>query len=457
MPIPAKPASASSEENEEGSKFSLESDTMDRLFSPEPFTPKLGNERPVATVKPALEEEEEEEEDDTEEEEEEQSPPAKAGEEEEDFDFDNDEEEQEQQVEPRETIAQRDAKLNGRKVKELEITLTERELELTTTRKEVEELRAKVQNFEVLNANPYQHPDVVKLRDEVLADVRNGVELLPVKNTETVIRNFGVYMESYLLADESKDPGERASAIAKLKATIVDDLAAFDSPYEDLFEDDRRQADSIAAEALRIIQRNVKTTRAIGDTVESITKKSKSGLLEIGVREYKQAEESFNTIFDSISSLSDDIISEDPYSLESIAAKRIKSKDPKAKVAFDEAKKSVLEAFVGPRALTQSEIDALEASGKDIAEFAKQRAKKAEATRKKMAALLVQTLVTKPTLKAAFQKAARVKVDEKSDKEISSVLDAIGSRKAKPKPKTAPYIPASQRPSALDKLFGPEQ
>lgn len=264
-------------------------------------------------------------------------------------------------------------------------------------------------------------------------------------------------MESYLLADESKDPGERASAIAKLKATIVDDLAAFDSPYEDLFEDDRRQADSIAAEALRIIQRNVKTTRAIGDTVESITKKSKSGLLEIGVREYKQAEESFNTIFDSISSLSDDIISEDPYSLESIAAKRIKSKDPKAKVAFDEAKKSVLEAFVGPRALTQSEIDALEASGKDIAEFAKQRAKKAEATRKKMAALLVQTLVTKPTLKAAFQKAARVKVDEKSDKEISSVLDAIGSRKAKPKPKTAPYIPASQRPSALDKLFGPEQ
>lgn len=351
-----------------------------------------------------------------------------------------------------ESAARKQAKLKGREAKELKTKLTERELELERTQKERDELQARLEEVETTRIRPEDHPEFVELRDSILADVEQASELLSVPAPDAVVSNFGPFMSEYLKFDALKGT-ERAEARVALKGMIVDKLKLSEIPYADLDDDERRALDATTTDVLKIIQRNAGKTRDLQKLNDTLSDKAKTGHLSVGVRAYENAVKDFRPILDSIGDLADDVIESNPHAVESVVAKMVKE-SPDAKRRLEKAKADVLEAIIGPRALTQAEIDKLEANGTDVKQFMAERAKAHRAKQQKLAAFFVQGLVTRSFFKESVTKLAKY---EKDTEEEESEFEAI--RKTTKKKASAPKeeIRPKDRPSAVNRLFDSEE
>ena len=119
----------------------------------------------------------------------------------------------------------------------------------------------------------------------------------------------------------------------------------------------------------------------------------------------------------------------------------VKSSPEEAK-RLQKAKDDVLSVIVGPRALTQKEIDKLESTGADVKAFLVEREKAHRQKQLKMAAMFVQGLMTRSVLKQTAAKLAKYEADENAE---NSEFDAVhkATKKGKgttpePKPRRSP-------------------
>ena len=348
-----------------------------------------------------------------------------------------------------ESAARKQAKLKGREAKELKTKLTERELELDRAQKERDELKARLEEVETTRIRPEDHPDFVDLRDSILADVEQASELLPIPSPEAVSKNFGNFMSEYMKFDGLKGE-ERTAARAALKGVIVDSLGVSDLPYADLDEDERRAFDGTTTEILKIIQRNVGKTKELQKLNATLTDKAKIGHLSVGVRAYENTVKEFKPILDSIGDLAEDVIEANPHAIESVVAKLAKE-SPEAAKRLEKAKADVLEAIVGPRALTQKEIDKLEANGTDVKQFMAERSKAHRVKQQKLAAFFVQGLMTRSVLKDTLSRLAKYEQDEDAENSEFDTIRQTTKKKAAPVSKE---VRPKDRPSPLSKLFG---
>jgi hypothetical protein len=328
-----------------------------------------------------------------------------------------------------ESAARQQAKIKGREAKELKAKLTERELELDKIQKEREELRAKLEEVEATKIKPEDHSDYVSLRDEILSDVNEAADLLVAVDPSLVSKNFGSFMAEYLeMVSLSGD--DRTAARATLKGSIVDKLGLSNTPYAELDVDERKEFEGTVTDILKLVQRNSGKTKELQKLHATLSDKAKSGLLSTGVRQYENTVSEFRPVLDSLGSLADDLIEANPHAISSVVSKMVKE-SPEAAKRLEKAKADFLEIVVGPRALTQSEIDKLEKSGENVKEFLAERAKAHRAKQLKLAPFFIEGLMTRSTLKETLAELHKLKRDAKEE---DSELTALRSTTKKSPP-----------------------
>ena len=348
-------------------------------------------------------------------------------------------------------MARKMAKENGRKAKALEAELAEERLARQRIEDELLQERERREQLESTRINPYEHPDVVSVRNEVLRDVRRGAVTLGLPKVESFERNFGSFMQAYLDAEDLSG-ADYDKAIQGLRSTIVASVS--DIEFDDMDDTEQRQALDMANKAISLLDRNVDRTRKIGELVTDIEAKAKSGQLAVGSKDYQRQMAELQPILDSIGDLADDVIDADPYSIESIVAKMAKG-SPETKRRVEAAKKDVLEILVGPRALTQEEADKLKANGTDLKAFLSQREKNLAERRKKLIPLLVQALASRAEVKKHLRKYSDIRRTEEQDESEFDALRRVTKKRTPPVKKVEKPVPASKRQnSALAEIVG---
>lgn len=368
-----------------------------------------------------------------------------------DWESDDSAQDEEEEEDPKtESAARKQAKLKGREAKELKAKLTERELELERLKVERDEFAARVQEIEATKLRPEDHEEYRELRESVLSDVTEASDLLPLPDPTLVPREFGNFMADYL-AMTALQGEERSEARTKLKGLIVDRLKLSEIPYAEMDDDERRQYEGTVTDVLKIVQRNVSKTKELQKLHSTLSERAKNGQLAVGVRSYENTVREFKPILDAVGDLADDVIEANPYAIESVVAKIVKT-NPKAKARLEKAKADVLEVIVGPRALTQAEIDKLEANGTDLKTFMAERQKAHRAKQQKLAALFVQGLMTRSLTKEMAAKLAKYEDDKESEEsEFDAIRRSTSKKKAEVKEKV---VRPKDRQSPLVTLLG---
>lgn len=390
-----------------------------------------------------LEEEEEVEEKPAEEEE-------SSEEEETDWDKEEKPSEEEEEAPANETAARKQAKEKGRLAKELQNTLTERELELDRVKKEKAELEEKYQQIEAVKTRPEDAPEFQEKHESVMSDVRAIARRLPAKSRTLLVPNFGEIMVSYMetlnVPLEKSDEADQA-----LTGQIVDKLGFSDIPFADLDDDERSALQPQVDKVMDLLERNLTPTKELQKLHASLNEKAKSGHLSVGVRQYQAAAAELSPVLDAVGDLSTELIEANPHSVESFVAKLAKT--PEGKKRVESARADIMELLVGPKALTQDEIDKLQKNGTDVKDFLRERDRRHAEKKKKLAPLLVQALVTRSQFKTMLEKITK---DELSKQSEESEFDALSDvTKKKPSSQSKTKIKASQR-DPLASLLGSE-
>ena len=343
-----------------------------------------------------------------------------------------------------ESAARKQAKIRGKEAKELKTRLTERELELGRIQQERDEFKARLEEVEATKIKPEDHADYVEARESILKDARSVSRRLSGRSKELLLPKFGDLMAEYLVAADATDVVE---ADNKLMGSIVDSLKLSEVPYGDLDEDEREVFRPTIDKVLDLLERNAGKTDDLRKLHASLTEKAKTGHLSVGVRTYENTVKEFKPVFDAIGDLADDVIEANPFDAGSVVAKMIKD-SPEAAKRLEKAKADVLEVLVGPRVLTQKEIDKLEAGGTSVKEFLAERAKQHRAKQQKLAAFFVQGLMTRSLLKEKMAKLSKYETDEEADDSEFSAIQKATKKKAKVE------APPEKKKDPLYNLFG---
>ena len=255
------------------------------------------------------------------------------------------------------------------------------------------------------------------------------------------------YMESLDVPLEKSDESDQA-----LMETIVDKLSLSEIPFADLDDDEREALRPQVDKVMDLLERNLEKTKDLQKLHTSLKEKAKTGHLSIGVRQYTAAIGELKPLLDSVGDLTDEMIDTNPHAVESVVARLVKS-SPEAKRRLELAKKEVLEVLVGPPALTQDEIDKLHNNGTDIKEFMRERDKRQDALKKKLAPLFVQALMTRSHFKTTLAKLAKLEIDKSSEESEFDALHEVTKKRSSGEPKKK--VKASERDPLFD-LLGEE-
>lgn len=343
-----------------------------------------------------------------------------------------------------ETIARQQAKENGRKVKELSTRITEIELERNREKEELAETKKQLENFKNAQIDPRSHPEYQKITAQIWTDVEE-VELELPEGKFPLRDKFSEYVHAFR-ATKGLPIDERRKALNDLKVKIVDQVGNFDSPYDELLDDEKAAAERISSKVLDSLKRNSGSIEKLDELAKDIKSKAQNGQLERGVEDYTRQATAISSVLQSIEAISEDAIDADPYAPESVVAKMVKG-DEAQKRRFKNVEKDITEAFVGPRPLTQTELDALEAQGKDLKTFHKERQKQSEAKRQKLAAFLAQSLMTRAEDKAMRKELAELKAKYEGEESELDALDKVKPKKStKVEPQNEYSGPARSRP-----------
>ncbi len=349
-----------------------------------------------------------------------------------------------------ETMARKIAKERGREVKTLKVDLKEKELALDQERTAREEAERRLQEIEAAQIDPAQHPDFVAKRDEIFADVRVSARRLPGRAKVLLPQNLASLMTQYSNSVDLEGD-ELLAADERLASQIVSSLELSTIPFDELDADERKELQPHVDRVLDVLERNFGKTRELEQLHVKLSKRSKIAGLTMSVREYAANTAEFQSTLDAVGDLPDEIIEQDPHTIEAVVAKLAKE-SPEGLKRLKNARRDVLEVLVGPRPLTQDEVDKLEANGTDVKKFLADRNKAHRQKQVKLAAFFVQALMTRSVFKDSISKGVEKSVKKSSDE---SELDAIGKLK---KRRAAPVVEekkTARRPgSAADKLFG---
>lgn len=336
-----------------------------------------------------------------------------------------------------ETIARQMAKKNGKLYKTEKATREALQLEHDRQKERADKAEAALKEVKATKIRPQDDPEYSRLREEVLDSVETQAELLP--EAKDVVKNFGYFVGTYL--DSKKMGGEeRRVARDKLKQDIIASCGRFDVSYDEMSEDERREADTLAAKVLQIVVNNAPKTEEMLTLGNKLASDAELGTAVVQEREYKESLARIQSDLDALGDLDDETIAENPHAIEAIIAAAIKD-SPAAKKRSEDAKDLIRDVLVGPRALSQKEREKLKANGTDMKAFEATRKEKHQEKVKTLIKLAYRGLLAGPLITPRLAKLAKLEKDTEAEHSEEDVV-----RRAVTKPKKA-TSKGDERPS----------
>lgn len=333
--------------------------------------------------------------------------------------------------------------IQGRRAKELEVSLTERELALKAKEDEIATLRAELEKPSRAARDPFSVPRIKTAADEITAARDGYADGLRGKSATEFTTNFESMLRQHANMVNAESPELRRQLGDELRerigSTIGDDevksimqiLANNSGKYVDM----RRMIDNIG---------DLAVDEEINGKVSSWDESKTKGLSSIA----------------SIADVDDEFIAANPNSPQSFVAKMVKD-DPAYKDRADKVKLAVIEAFNGRRPLTKDEMTRLkeneEVSGVKVADFLKERTKREEANRTEMMKRAYLATMLLPELPDIFADSAKIRQAESAkEKERAALLGGTVDRTTPAEPKQE-YVRAQDRPSAVGNVLAAMQ
>lgn len=345
----------------------------------------------------------------------------------------------------RETLAQKQAKEFGRKAKRLENELITARLELTNKEEALREAQSRIAEFSKVRIDPTSTPEYKTVNEEMWKLIDEAVaEDLP-RSASGLPAKFNSYMREYLATDKLTDSA-RSEAIDKLRERIVKDLGDFEYAYTDLIDEEKRRADTLAKDVLKVL-RNAKPKALELIAVHSkLEEQAKSGRLDFSASEHARAMKEYAPTVAHLGKMDDELVEKSPYAPEAVVAQLAK-KSPKLAAKLESAKNDVLEIVIGLKPLSSKDYDKLEEEGVDIAEYEKNRKKAHAEKKRKLLPLLVRGLfsasITNKSLETLVKK-------EREEREKGDEFDALDEIERDRKKKVETKVPAKKKVVEID-------
>jgi hypothetical protein len=325
--------------------------------------------------------------------------------------------------------------IQGRRAKELEVSVTERDLQLRAKDEEIARLTAELNSPSRAAQNPMAVKDIRDIADSLNKDAKTNAAIIGGRGGAAFAQNFESLLRQHANIANAENETMRDQLVEELREKIgttigddeVKDVMRWLAERSDRYVDMRRLIDNV------------------GTLAEEEEIKSKVSSWD----EFKN--KGFSSIA-SIADVDDEFIEANPHSPQSFVAKMVKS-DPAYKLRSDKVKQAVVEAFNGKRPLTRDEMTRLkeneEVSGVKISDFLKERGKREEANRSEMMKRAYLATMLLPELSDILADSAKIRQNESAkEKERLALLSGTSDRSA---PATPPgeITKASERPSAV--------
>ena len=310
--------------------------------------------------------------------------------------------------------------------------------QLVSKDQEMDNLRSQLDKMNATRVDPTSHPDFIDMRSKT----HNGI-------ATQLRRSIGTDKARALVGSEDQPRWGK----------ILTDVATLDTlPFE---EQDRVEGDvklfiaqrlgfqgkeldpDIDADYIRTADSVIQTFgnftpnyEELADLHQTILSKSQNKSLELGHKEYVQRTKSVTEGMALIETMSDKDIQEDPDSLQSLAAQKIR-RSPEMKTRYEQIKKAVIEMAYGPQALSQDELDKHVATGKNMDEFHKMRQKRVETFRNERLTEIAAIMTLLPEIKKKMPEYFKSISDEERTKSKKKILRKANKVATKPKKKKA--------------------
>ena len=294
---------------------------------------------------------------------------------------------------------------------------------------EISQLQEQLGKMSSTKIDPTSHPDFIDLRSKT----HNGIATqlrrsIGVDNTKALVGSEKEPKWGRILTEVASLGGlpfeQQDEVENNLRLHIAKRLGfQGDKLDPDYDEEHIRTADNV----IRTFENFSSNYDQLADLHETIVSKSNNKSLELGHKEYQQKTKSVREGMAIIETMDEKAIQEDPDSLQSLAAQKIR-RSPQMKTQFDKIKKMVIEMAYGPEALSQEELDKHAASGKDMDEFHKKRNKRVEQFRNERLTEIASAMLLWPEIKEEIPKHFKNKSNRERNESKKKVLRKAGKR-----------------------------
>lgn len=228
--------------------------------------------------------------------------------------------------------------------------------------------------------------------------------------------------------------GERKAARDNMELAIGKRLNLIEEDDEDFSVDP--EAEAKAKAVFGVFNDWAKEYSVLLDTKTELQEKQGEMALELGYAEREAKAEPLRKRIAEIINLDDELIQDDPHSLLSQSATKLKEDTTLAK----NIARTIEEYRFGPRVLSQDELDSLKRAGKDIEEHKKAIARKTQKNNDFIDNVLMQVLPDFQEIKETMKSKARAKAKKQDKKETeNSIRELTQATPRKPEPpKEAP-------------------
>ncbi len=318
--------------------------------------------------------------------------------------------------------------------------------QLVSKDQKIEELSQELEKFSATRIDPTSHPDFMSLRSKA----HNGIasQLRRQIGTSSTIELVGSEEQprwGKILTDvahlETLPFDQQDDVEDQIRLEIAQRLGfqgeELDPEYDNEFVE---KADTV----IRTMGNFTGQYEQLAELHKNIVSKSQTKSLEIGYKEYMEKTKVVNEGLATIETMSDKDLAEDPDSLQSLAARKIK-RSPQMKSQFEKIKKAVIEMAYGPQALSQEELDKHAATGKDMVEFQKKREKRVESFRNQRLTEIASLMLLLPEIK---EKIPEYFKQESNQEKLNAKKKVL--RKGKSAPSKNKNKPQSEEDKSID-------
>jgi hypothetical protein len=329
--------------------------------------------------------------------------------------------------------------IQGRRAKELEMTLVEKDLKLKTLEEELTALRADAEKPSRFAQNPMASPTIAKISDSIIKDRNTFARSLRGNAATEFTQNFESMLRDHAAIENAANPETERQLVDALHERIGASLG-----------------DDQIRDVMKILADNSGKYVNMRQMIDNIGTLAEEEEIQSKVTGWDDSKAKAATSINSIADVNDEFIAANPNSPQSFVAKMIKE-DPAYKDRADKVKIAVIEAFNGKRPLTRDEMARLkeneEVSGVKVSDFLKERSKREEANRAEMMKRAYLATMLLPELPDILADSAKVRQKQQAQEAERIALLGGTQDRSSPTAGGEDYVRAQDRPSAVKNVL----